>query len=213
MKVYQNLYVDLKDYDHSRFFDELAGRASPPWARDRTKEEDTHQLGEPTYIFTRQADTRVPGALVALAKATDGRWYVTNIVPEEFGSLSYDQYNRILMEFYEQVLQHLTDEHAVSLELTSGDLEIDDLLVPETARLLRLFSAAANKSSGGSHPLDQERWLRFLSAAHRDHATLTADLLRRFLTEDGWPEDAAIKLASEYEFALDLLQLYDEQHR
>jgi hypothetical protein len=82
---------------------------------------------------------------------------------------------------------------------------------PETALLLHRFSAAANKSTGSSHPCDEERWLEFVTAAHREKAALDASTLEQWLREgEGWPEDIASELAVDYEKARSLLSYYEK---
>ncbi len=161
------------------------------------------------YLFVRQADAALPGALVAVAEAEVGRWHVTNVVPTESSELAYDEYNGILNEFCHRLVRPVADELGISVELTKPQVEPEDVLSAEAARLLRTFSASANKSTWGSHPSDQERWMQFLVVAHKDQSDFGADLLRRFLIEEGWSEDAATHLASEYEFARELLNTYD----
>lgn len=208
MKTHQDLYIGLGANSPDTFFTELAERTVATWSRDRAREQDSRQFGESMYLFVRQADAALPGALVAVAKAEEGRWYVTNVVPTESGELAYDEYNGILNEFCHQLVRPVADELGVSVELTKPQLEPEDIMSAEAARLLRRFSASANKSTRGSHPSDQERWMHFLVVTHRDGSEPDADVLRRFLIEDGWSEDAAAHLASEYEFARELLNTY-----
>ena len=74
---------------------------------------------------------------------------------------------------------------------------------------LKSFSNNANMST--LHPLDSERWRKFLLLAHKDKVDLDAQILTRWLVEEWrWPEDRAFDLAVEYEFARELLDDYDE---
>lgn len=76
---------------------------------------------------------------------------------------------------------------------------------------LQLFSNGANKSSGGTHPLDEERFLDFIAASHKADVAFSDRTLRDWLIEDGWPEDAAYDLADKYRFGKDLLERYDPE--
>ena len=97
------------------------------------------------------------------------------------------------------------------IEVTSNRQSLDDWLSVEAAAALRRFSVLANKSTGSSHPSDRERWVAFLIKAHQDERSFNSDLLMRWLVEvEGWPEEVADKLASQYEFGLDLLDQYDQ---
>src|SRR3546814_8731568 len=72
--------------------------------------------------------------------------------------------------------------------------------------LFRSFSAAANKATGASHPLDQRRWFDFIISAHRSGKDIGTDRLARWLHEvEGWDEDSAHRLAGEYERCKELL--------
>ena len=80
----------------------------------------------------------------------------------------------------------------------------------ERADALRRFSAAANKATGSSHPLDRTRWFAFLLSVHGVTPSLDADRLARWLVEvEGWSDDKAHDLVVEYEFGLALLDEYD----
>ena len=88
-------------------------------------------------------------------------------------------------------------------------VSLNNFMSEQTARLLASFSHIANKSM--PHPLDEERWREFLIAAHKENARLDESTLNRWLVEDeGWLEDSASDLASQYYFARELLRDYDE---
>ncbi|MBD1864238.1 MULTISPECIES: hypothetical protein [Trichocoleus] len=81
-----------------------------------------------------------------------------------------------------------------------------------TFTLLLTFSLAANKSAAASHPLDRQRWHRFVTAAHKENADLDSLILQNWLIKDeNWPEGLALKLSNEYELSRDLLAFYDQQ--
>src|SRR3546814_3953965 len=64
---------------------------------------------------------------------------------------------------------------------TSPTQGLDDWLDEESAAALRRFSAAANKATGASHPLDQRRWFDFIISAHRSGKDIGTDRLARWL--------------------------------
>ena len=97
-----------------------------------------------------------------------------------------------------------------TVETSKAQKTLEDFASEKVARSLRRFSAAANKSTGAGHPLDERRWHTFLIDAHQDNADLDAPALARWLREDeGWPEDVAHALAVEYETGRALLKSYD----
>jgi hypothetical protein len=78
---------------------------------------------------------------------------------------------------------------------------------------LRRFSRSANKSTGAAHPWTGARWYAFIIATHHTSKRLDTDQLVRWLVEvEHWSEDIAHELAIDYEFALGLLEQYDQSH-
>lgn len=179
------------------------------WKRDVTAEERGRPTGLDATAF-HYLGTAAPEALVVLVWGEEGA-EVSNIVPKDAGRLTHDQYNSIAQWFVEDVL----NPHAarnVRVELGPCEETIDDLLNAPTADALRAFSLGANKSTGSAHPLDAERWRKFVILAHVAGASLDATTLQRWLEEEEeWPEEQAQELAIEYEQARDLLAQYDEE--
>jgi hypothetical protein len=135
---------------------------------------------------------------------------VTNIIPLKVGSLSIDEYNATLLNFYDQCIKPLSEELGLKCDLWDDKADISRWVTEDAARKLKSFSSLANKSTGSSHPLDQERWFSFITAVHGDQSELGEDILIRYLREEhGWSEERAYKLGIEFEFAMDLLRYYD----
>ena len=94
----------------------------------------------------------------------------------------------------------------IKVELTSNEKNMEDWISENSLKKLKLFSIAANKSTGSAHPLDKKRWLDFLISIHHEHRNLNSSQLQRWLIEvENWPEDIAVDLSIEYEFAMNLL--------
>jgi hypothetical protein len=181
---------------------------SPPWARDPGREKEMEQAGAglPTLVFTRTQDARLPSASLSLVLDADTA-RVGNIVPMEYGQLSMAQYNSILEDFLTTGVQPLAGKLGLRADATLAVVPLTDLLSETAAKKLKLFSVAANKSTGSSHPADYKRWQDFIVQAHQDGCRLDAPLLRRWLQEvERWPEEQAAELASEYDFGRDLLR-------
>ena len=95
--------------------------------------------------------------------------------------------------------------------MTPDRLDVATLLNAETAKALKAFSALANKNTGATHPLDRDRWFKFIILAHLGSAQLdTETLYRWFREEEGWPDDQANNLAIAFGFGSDLLTKYDK---
>lgn len=196
--------------------DVLKQHARPPWRHAPEFEAMVAEssLGDAGkyLVFERTASGHLRAARLVLYRA-EGSYRIANIVPTDEGrSLGERGYNDVLNDFVEWVLKPC-EASGVSMTLTSRLQRITDWTSPEAAEALRLFSAAANKSTGASHPMDAERWRTFLIADHRAKGTLSSDKLRRWLVEvEHWPEEEAWDLIIERENALELLEHYDHIH-
>jgi hypothetical protein len=191
----------------------LIEAAVAPWSFDAERAEEIKRnavSSEDVLLFRHDASDQLPAAGLTLW-GRDGGYYVPNIVPIEARSLSYSEYNAILTDFVDRVARPVCDRLGVGIELSSDSQSLEDWTTDDVATCLRRFSAAANKSTGASHPMDQRRWFDFLVASHRSGRELDVETLARWLREvDGWDEETAYDLAGNYQNALALLTYYDE---
>jgi hypothetical protein len=98
----------------------------------------------------------------------------------------------------------------MQIEVTSAEYRLSEHLPPDVYQKLEAFAISANRTTGSSHPSDQERWLEFLTAAYRQRCLVDPSVLLRWFHEEmHWPEDASLKLAGEYEFARGLLTAFE----
>jgi hypothetical protein len=188
--------------------DALLTNVVPPWRHNREREEEAskHTIGDADImVFERAAADELPSGCLFLFSTPNG-YEVSNIVPTNPGQLGYSKYNALLQNFVTLVVNPATERANFKVRLTAPHQSINDWVSSRTATALRQFSAAANKSTGSSHPLDRKRWLSFVISAHQETIRLDPSRLARWLHEaDGWDEDSAHDLAIQYEFGLDLL--------
>ena len=209
MKVYRDLVFRGSRPALDRFIADLEHRLANGWTRYHARENEVRRaaLGA-MYCFSCTTAVERPASELWLASQADGSLYVSNILSNEYSSLSHDQYNAIVQEFHDRFALPAAQAAGVKVELGKADPQIEDFLSAHAAGLLRRFSRLADRSI--LHPLDRERWNEFLTAAHREGAPLGASMLQRWLIEEEkWPEDEAINLAIEYEHARDLLGVYE----
>ncbi|MCC6589991.1 MAG: hypothetical protein IT168_25085 [Bryobacterales bacterium] len=207
MKVYGDLIVRGDPQMLAAFVSALDQHLTNGWSRHRERESEVQRaaLG-PMYCFRCTALYERPACELWLATNPDRHLYVSNILAQEFSSLTYDQYNQVLSDYYVHCVRPAAEISSVQVELGKTSPEIEDFVTPQTARLLR--SSLSNRSV--VHPLDRRRWNAFITAAHRERAKLTGGMLQRWLIEEErWPEDEAINLATEYEHSRDLLETYE----
>lgn len=212
MKTFRELTIYSNKQMLSVVIEYIERRSGGDWSINREIVENDPVIGDDMICFSFAGSETIPSANLWLA-TDQNRLYVANIVPHEKMQLSYDEYNSLIEEFTERFVIPLADEMSVTFELSSNEFKLQDVLSDDTFQKLRKFSAAANKSTGSHHPADRRRWLDFIASLHLEQADLHASFLRRWLEEEeDWPPDTAADLVSEYEFGLELLDLFDEYH-
>lgn len=158
-----------------------------------------------------------------------GQLKVGNIVPLNKKQLTIDEYNAVLDLFYEEIIA------PNQLQLKNQGLTINgpesDAFDPlkyisgEALKKLERFCSAANKTTGSSHPNDEERWFDFICQTVDDDRFFDYDTIFRFLMDEeywgkkepssisaighfAWDEEHAAELASEYDNYVRILQFY-----
>ncbi len=205
MKTFRDLYIYLNGISSNDFLDKLENELKAPWIRGRDKEKNREIAVDKSICFEAQEGSSVsPSELFIFQKDNDTLW-VSNIIPTGSGSLTYDQYNFALENFYENIVTPAIEGISTTAELTSDQISIGKVAGEEVEKALMLFSDLANKSTGSSHPSDNRRWLEFLVLAQEAKPDLDPDIVIRTLVERGWSEDVASMLGGQFEFAQDLL--------
>jgi len=208
MERFRELYVDIDD--ETALINDLAETLEPLWVRDEEREKEVRTLPSQVMYCFRRVRTDGLDAQLWLTRDSNNRLRVTNIVPLKVNQLKMEDYNALLLEFADQAnLAQKVKNAGGTLEITEAKYSLDDIVDVDTARSLRLFSSAANKSTGYSHPCDMERWLAFITSAFRSDRNLSSDDLEKFLIEDGWSFEIAIDLACQFEYSLQLLEAYE----
>ncbi|CAI2467647.1 hypothetical protein [Serratia plymuthica] len=213
LEVFQELVIKVS-IDLSSAREKILSKVSAPWSNMIEEEREIRGAAiddEDVIVFSREPFDNVDESSLILWQ--DGNSYrVANIVPKNVGDLGIKKYNLILRDFYEKVIYPLVKEEGFNVTISSKTQSLDDWLDESTANSLSLFLRMANKYTGASHPLDEQRWYEFLINAHKSSASLDAEQLSRWLIEvDSWPDEIARELAINYEFARGLLKTYDEK--
>lgn len=212
IEVFQNLHLKSRS-SASAIRTGILAQVQRPWRHDLEREEDIrgHAFDdEDAIVLVREAFDDVDEAGLVLWQEGNG-YKVANIVPRNVGELGITKYNTILRDFVARVVEPAARTGCFEVELSSALQSLDDWLEAEPATALSRFSRLANKSTGAAHPLDRDRWYAFLIATHHASKRLDTDQLVRWLVEvEHWSEGTAHELAIEYEFALGLLEQYDQ---
>jgi len=205
MKTFQNLYIVLNGHDIENFIEQITKNCGRSWKRAFEREENAKYFNEKAFAFEYTGENGLPNAGLTLFEKDPGVWYVPNIVPIESGQLSIDEYNKILIDFKSSLVDPAVQNTAIKVELTKDQVFLEDIVGKEAADALKRFSSAANKSTGHSHPRDEERWFEFLLVTQKSKKELSFDVLEATLIEQGWSEEWAHDLACEFEYSEKLL--------
>jgi hypothetical protein len=213
LEVFRDLTVSGPDVPLA--FEKLRHNPPPYWKIDdrATENLDDRSIGEKHLVLQVDLKGGRPSANVFVF-FIGKELKVTNIVPRQVHQLTMYQYNQILEELNDWVLKLGAEGMSIKSTITADRLDITTLLGFEATKALQIFSSSANKNTGSSHPLDRDRWFKFLVLAHRESTKIDTHTLYRWLTEEEqWPEDQADKLAIEFEFSSGLLNDYDRLSR
>lgn len=211
IEVFQNLHIkSLASVSSVRT--SILAQVQEPWHHDLEQEENIQASAggeEDVIVLVRDSFGDVDESGLILWQEGTG-YKVANIVPRNFGELGITKYNAILRDFVTRIAGPAAAVGGFELDLSSPRQSLDDWLDPDSAAALKQFSRLANKSSGAADPRDRDRWYHFLIATHHASKRLGTDQLVRWLVEvENWPEGNAHELATDYEFALGLLEQYD----
>jgi len=190
----------------------LIAHATSPWCHAVEREREAASIaGDGDVILFEHDGADGLSAAGLTLWSRPGSYEVTNIIPLEADRLTHTEYNALLQDFLTRIAGPAAAECGFRVTTTAAQQSLDDWLPKHLADDLRRFSLAANKSTGSAHPYDRQRWFTFLIDMHKANTKLGTDRLMRWLIEvEGWPEDKAIELVVEYEFAFALLEQYDE---
>lgn len=158
-------------------------------------------------IVNYQGILNIEDSKIFLKTGTE-EYKVTNIIPTVKNKLDFSEYNSILDDFYNNVINPVVKDNGLNLSviITSGVFTLEELVSDVVVRKLKSFSMAANKSTGFSHPLDQERWFDFIVSSFIEKDIINSEYLGRWFVEiEGWSDDMANELVLNYEYSMDLL--------
>jgi hypothetical protein len=186
---------------------------APGWGRRSEIEARSRKLRAGragAYCFSRDFE---PGPVaVWLEPRGAGEFFVSSIIPlRSREPLSVEQYNRVLDDFEKTVIDPLLrglNGHIFRYPTPTGPT-LEDVLSPDSARLLEDFSATANKER--LHPLDVRRWTAFVARTHLEDVVFDTSMLSDWLEARGWPESQRARLVDDYERGRSLLTVYDEE--
>ena len=137
---------------------------------------------------------------------------IANILPDERNSISKKEYNEAVMDFYNDLKKaHPQYQNSV----TTNIFDPLQIMSQNALTKLRDFYLCANKSTGSSHPDDEQRWFAFICQTVEDKKIITAEQeFLEFLQDkeywgiDVFEEDVAFELLHEYNKITGCLKYY-----
>lgn len=195
-----------------KFIKRIESVAPNGWRREPEAEERLRKFGvapRGAYCFSWKGGEGRPAASVLLYQRGPGELSVSNIVAAERRLLTDEEYNNLLSGFKEDVLTPMSADLGVQPIIVEPRSRLEESLTSEAFRLLRSFSNAASKQPGP--PLDLQEWRLFAFQTHRDEWAIDHEDLRRWLLDQGWPEESAIQLITELQRTRTILAAYDGQ--
>lgn len=227
MKTYRELYFKGTQRQLSEFVEQIGAYATGNW----TLRERSGRWKE--YLFFDYKGKEVDEACVSIYIGNEidtNELHVGNIIPMIKNQLSVEEYNNILLKFYEDVIEPYKNGGTdIVISISSNDkFNPLDVISEEALRKLKAFCNGANKSTGSSHPCDRERWFDFICQTVDDGKLFDYSTLASFLQDENywgkkpdgfigvlghyaWDEEKAYELANEYENLCEILQYYKEK--
>lgn len=209
MKSFKDFYLSGSRENLQKFMRIISDYIIDDW-----KQSIDSKFKENFIVFTYCGDKVNKASVFLYIKDLDKlEFRVTNIVPMEKNSLNYDEYNEVLDKCVKDCIIPCANDCGLSYKVTSENVDLEYYMSKESARKLRMFSSAANKSTGSSHPYDQQRWNDFICQTVKDEDKNVISILGRWLAEEeGWDDEHATELVIEYEKGIALLEYYREHY-
>lgn len=221
MKSFRELKLIGTPSEQEKLIDLIEQNLCNGWKRARDKEIECRNKNKIDYrIFVCSRTNRLPTASVFLTYDKNGYLYVCNIIPtQEVGKIGresdnfrVESYNSILAEFLAKLVEPFAQDLDIRIVTTEEERNIDNSMSPELAEKLKSFSNLVNKSSGGTHHYDRERFFDFIIQAELENSLLDESTLKALLNDEGWTEGDAEELSVQYYFAMALLKRFRYLH-
>lgn len=182
------------------------------WKRDASAEAKLNANLDVTtpgvFCFVLDDPSMRPVTLILARKGWD-ELHVSSLITKDRRPLSDVEYNRILGDFFANVLVPLSLGIKLDLDMTPARGEVEQYLSPDALGRLLEFSAASKKDTT-SLP-DGLKWDRFIIQAYRDGALLDGEELHYWLLSDGFSQEDSDRLLESFEEGWSLLAAYDEE--
>ena len=159
MEIFRNLEINDSQINIDKALNIFINAFPNKWHIEKTK-----QLGS-NYIVYRYKNNRNLTLRVFLLRTENGI-KIANILPDERNSISKQEYNEAVMDFYNDLIQFNPNYTNC---VTTNIFDPLQIMSQEALDKLRGFYILANKSTGSSHPEDEKRWFGFICQTVEDN--------------------------------------------
>ena len=224
MKTYSELCFYASKEEFEEFKKIIRNYITNDWSISTNKTYITEYLN---FTYTGNEEEAAMVCICDSSYNDESCYRVVNIVPTNVNELSMEQYNHILQIFYNDIIKPYNEvNHDIKIVGPTSDVfNPVDVVSNDALKKLKSFCRNANKTTGSSHPCDQERWFDFICQTVDDNQMFSYDTLATFLQDEeywgakrtagegvisdsAWSEEAAYELASEYEAACNIIIYY-----
>lgn len=217
------IFGDLKfiGHDLNKIFSDLENYDRNDWKRLPKTD------GWEQYIRFEYVGTRLNKAILYIYYlGNTNEVHVGNIIPRNKDTLIIEEYNELLIDFYNAVISPIEKNYEnLEIILNKGEFNPLEIMSENALDKLKLFCNNANKSTGSSHPSDQVLWFDFIIQTVKDGRIIDYDILKLFLMDTeywdkknkdtkgvigkfAWDEEKAEELAIEYDNYSTFLDYY-----
>lgn len=228
MKTYRELYFKGSSEELCKFINEIENYTADDWS-SRKGNSDLKD-----YIIFNYDGEKVDKASIYIYTKDyekDNEIMVNNIVPDVKAELTIDEYNEVLLQFYNDIIKPYKENNPnIDIQEPSGDLfNPIDFISEESLKKLESFCKLANKSTGSYNQSDRERWFDFICQTVDDGKMFDSYVLANFLSDESywgkkpdeligvignyaWSKEMASKLADEYDILCEILIYYKDRN-
>lgn len=144
---------------------------------------------------------------------SENKLVVANVLSSMIASLGKERYNQVIEAFALAARNCLDDN--VHENLSSSDFIMEQQISTAAFDALKAWVETCPKDSPLDHPLDEERWFKFILAIKDSEYIPNATVLGRWLREDvAWPigfDEQVDEIEDKYSYSIRLLKYYDSQ--
>ena len=198
MKQTPELSIYVLAAEQDKFLKALCEMLAPDWSHTVETESPN-----PIHTFTRSVKKSVT---LRLERIDPERLRLAEVPSDK--PLSPDECRAVLCEFAVAMQSIRATDQPVSFALRD-DVNLHHRMDAKASKRLETFLAYADMATGTGDYYSRDRFQQFVMHLHRTEHQVTAHLIYFWALDREFMPDAALRLALEFTFGIELLPLYD----